>query len=109
MSMIILRLGLWSLVFILVAYVFTETSPESPVAEIVTEQLLYLLARVAVALVALGLIIGTAEKMWKGRPHKCKTCGQRIPSTALYCRLHLNEVLEEEDFRHRTMNTKLPE
>lgn len=107
--MIILRLGLWSLVFIVVAYVFTETAPESPVAEIVTEQLLYLLAKVAVALVVLGIIIGTAEKMWRGRPRKCKTCGRRIPSTALYCRLHLNEVLEEEDFRHRTMNTKLPE
>lgn len=107
--MILLRLGLWSLVIIVVAYVFTETAPKSPVAEIITDQLLYLLAKVALALVGLGLIVGMGEKMWKRRRRKCRTCGRPIPSTALYCRLHLNEVLEEEDFRHRTMNTKLPE
>lgn len=109
MSIVILRTGLWSLVVILVAYVFTETLPDSPVAELVTGQLLYLLTQIALGVIALGLVVGLVEKFWMGRPGKCRTCGQKIPSKALYCRRHLNEVLEEEDFRHRTMNTKLPE
>lgn len=108
MSMTLIRLGVWSLVVILAAYVLTETVPDSAIARVITGQLLFLLTQIALGVVALGLLIALGEKLWNLRRRKCKTCGRPIPSTQIYCRLHLNEVLEEEDLRHRTMNTKLP-
>lgn len=109
MSMIFIRLGFWSLVVVVVAYVFAETLPESPLAEMITGDLLALATKIAFGIIGLGLLVGLAEKLWGLRRHKCKTCGRTIPSTQLYCRLHLNAVREEEDIRHRTMNTKLPD
>lgn len=108
--MTIIRLGIWSLVLIMVVYVFTETAPDSPVAEIITGELLALLTKISFGIVALGLVVGLIEKLWGMRRRKCKTCGRPIPSTAIYCRLHLKEVLEEEDLlTRRTMDTKLPD
>ncbi len=107
--MAILRAALWSLVAILALYVFTATLPDSPVAAVVTGELLFLLTKVALATLALGAIAALVEKLWKERPGKCQTCGRSIPPKAIFCRLHLNQVLEEEDLRRRTMNVKLPE
>ena len=109
MSMTLIRVGVWSLVVILAAYVLVETVPDSVIAEIITGQVLLLATQIALGIVVLGLVMALIEKLWNLRRRKCKTCGRPIPSTQIYCRLHLNEVLEEEDLRRRTMNTKLPE
>lgn len=109
MSVSILRLGLWSLVTLLVTYVLAESAPQSPVGEFLTNELLFTLGAIVLGIIALGLIVGLVEKARFQSRNRCRTCGRKIPATAIYCRIHLNEVLEEEDLRHRTMNTRLPE
>ncbi|MDX1582588.1 MAG: hypothetical protein R3338_03225 [Thermoanaerobaculia bacterium] len=107
MSATILRVGLWSLVAILVAYLLAETS--QPVAGVIPDGLLMLLTQVAFGLIALGLIVWIFEKAGFGRRSRCQICGVKIPPKSIYCRPHLNEVMEEEDLRQRTMNVRLPD
>lgn len=109
MSAFILRVGLWALVAIIATYVLKETASDSAIASAIEDDLLWLIAQIAVGVIALGIVVRLAERVGFGSKNRCRVCRTKIPPKALYCRDHLNEVLEEEDLRTRTMNTRLPE
>lgn len=109
MSGTIIRTGLWSFVLILVAYVLKENAPHTPIAQIIEDGLLLILFQVSIGLVVLGVLVRFLEKMNFGRSNRCQVCNVKIPAGSIYCRIHLNEVLEEEELRKRTMSQRLPD
>jgi hypothetical protein len=110
MSVLLLRAGLWGLVLVLALYVIGEAVPTSPVGEMVTAAMLVRLTQVAVGLLALGAIVGVIEKMWPRGKGRCRVCRRKVQKPgAMYCKQHLNAVLEEEDLRTRTLNVRIPD
>lgn len=109
MSAIILRIGLWALVALIVTYVLKDTAGDSAIAGAIGDNLLFLLIQIALGVVALGIVVRLVERAGFEGKNRCGVCRRKIPAKTLYCRDHLNEVVEEEDLRHRTMNTRLPD
>lgn len=110
MSVLLLRAGLWGFVLVLALYVISEAAPASPVAEMVTAAMLIRLAQVAGGILALGAIVGVGERMWPSRKGQCRVCRKKVQKPgAVYCKQHLNAVLEEEDLRTRTLNVRIPD
>jgi hypothetical protein len=110
MSVLLLRAGLWGLVLVLALYVIGEAVPTSPVGEMVTAAMLIRLTQVAGGLVALGVIVGVIERMWPRGAGRCRVCRKKVQKPgAMYCKEHLNAVLEEEDLRTRTLNVRIPD
>lgn len=100
MSSTLLRLGLWIIVIVLALYVVHETYENSPIADIVSVDLMQKALMVGGAAVVLGIILRIFEKGTKAVvKNRCRVCRTPIPSGAIYCRAHLRTILHEEDDR----------
>ena len=105
MATTVLRLGLWTLILVLAAYVLRETFAEQGIAELITTAMLSQALLVGGVLLVAGVVLRVlgkgAEVVGKNR---CRVCRAPIPSGALYCRAHLRSILHDEDDRtHGTM------
>lgn len=98
MSTTLLRLGLWTLILVMVLYVLATTYPEQPWAELIPMQMLQQALVLAGAVIVLGLVLrvlGVGAKMVT--KNRCRICRTPIASGAIYCREHLRNILSEED------------
>lgn len=93
-----LRLGLWTTILVLAAYVFRESLAEPHVAEMIPGGMLQQGLMLAVALIVIGVILRLVDKgASKVRKNRCRVCGTTIAPGAIYCREHLRNILSEED------------
>jgi predicted nucleic acid-binding Zn ribbon protein len=100
MSSTLLRLGLWIIVIVVALYVVHETFEDSPIAEMVSMDLMTKALMVGGAAIALGFVLRLFEKGTKAViKHRCAVCRTPIPQGAIYCRAHLRNILHEEDDR----------
>jgi len=100
MSSTLLRLGLWIIIIVLAAYVIHETYENSPIAEVVSMELMQKALMVGGAALALGVILRVFEKGTRAVvKNRCTVCRTPIPSGAIYCRAHLRNILSDEDDR----------
>ena len=108
MSTTILRLGLWTLILSLALYVIDTSFSTSPIAELVSinlvQDILILSAVLIVAGIVLNMFNKTAGKVLQKSNH-CRLCNTVIPAGQIYCRPHLRGMLERED--RRTHNTRI--
>lgn len=106
MSSTLLRLGLWTLVLMLALFVVQATWSSSPVAELITTEMIQQGLALSVVVVIAGVIVKVFEKGKKAVvKNRCRECGKTIPPGGIYCREHLRSVLELED--RRTHNTRI--
>ena len=100
MSSTLLRLGLWIIIIVLALYVVHETYENSPIADIVSVDLMQKALMVGGAAVVLGIVLRIFEKGSKVvTKNRCRVCRTPIPPGAIYCRAHLRSILHEEDDR----------
>lgn len=108
MSTTILRLGVWVLIIALALFVIDTSFTNSPLAGLISADLLTYVLIFAGALIVIGVIVRIfsrpADKAALGK-NKCRVCGTAVPQGAIYCRPHLRGVLERED--RRTHNTRI--
>lgn len=108
MSTTVLRLGLWTLILSLGLFVVDSSFPNSPLAELVSvnlvQDILILSAVLIVAGIVLRMFTKTAGKVLH-KQNRCRVCETVIPAGQIYCRPHLRGVLERED--RRTHNTRI--
>src|SRR5881398_1464392 len=106
MSSTILRLGLWTVIIVLAAYVIHESFEDQPVAEMIPMGMLEKALVVGGILVVIGAVLRVFEKGAKVvSKNRCAVCRTPIPHGAIYCREHLRTVLSAED--ERTHMTKI--
>ncbi len=107
MSTTVLRLGLWTLILVLAAYVLRETFAEQSFAELITTSLLTHALILAGIVILAGLVLRVlgigAKVVGKNR---CRVCRTPIPAGAMYCRAHLRSILYEED--EKTHSARIP-
>lgn len=104
MANTLLRLGLWTLILVLVLYVLSSTYTEEPWAALIPAAMLVQAMVLAALLIVVGIILRIlgvgARVVTKNR---CRVCRTAIPPGAMYCRAHLRTILhEEEDKTHRS-------
>jgi hypothetical protein len=100
------RLGLWILVLVLALYVIHESYVDSPIAELVTFDLMQKALIVGALAVIAGIVLRILEKGAKAVvKNRCAVCRTPITPGAIYCRAHLRSILHEED--DRTHMTRL--
>jgi|SRR5437660_264913 len=100
MSSTLLRLGLWIIIIVLALYVVHETYENSPIADIVSVELMQKALMVGGAAVIAGIVFRIFEKGTKAvTKNRCAVCRTPIPTGAIYCRAHLRNILHEEDDR----------
>jgi hypothetical protein len=100
MANTILRLGLWTLILVLVLYVLASTYAQEPWAELIPLPMLQQALVVAGLLVVLGVVLRVLGKGADAvRKNRCQVCRTPVPPGAIYCRAHLRAVLHEEDDR----------
>lgn len=104
MSTTLLRLGLWTLILVLVVYVLAAAYHDAPWAELVSTPLLVQGIVLAVLLIAAGIVL---RILGKGAAvvskNRCQVCRTPVPPGAIYCRAHLRAILyDEEDRSHST-------
>lgn len=108
MSTTILRLGVWILIIALALFAIDTSFTNSPLAGMISTDLLTYVLIFAGALIVIGVIVRIfgkpAGKAALGK-NKCRVCGTAVPQGAIYCRPHLRGVLERED--RRTHNTQI--
>lgn len=102
MANTLLRLGLWTLILVLVLYVLSSTYAEEPWTALIPAAMLVQAMVLAALLIAVGIILRIlgvgARVVTKNR---CRVCRTAIPPGAMYCRAHLRTILhEEEDKTH---------
>ena len=102
MSSTILRLGLWTVIIVLAAYVIHESFEDQPLAEMIPMAMLEKALVVGGILVVIGIVLRVFEKGAKAvSKNRCAVCKTPIPHGAIYCRAHLRAVLHhEEDLTH---------
>lgn len=106
MSSTLLRLGLWTLVLVLVGWVIQQSFEDAPIAEYVQVDMLQKALLVSIVLILAGIIFRVFEKgAKKVVKNRCRVCRAPIPHGAIYCRAHLRSVLHQED--ERTHATKV--
>jgi hypothetical protein len=108
MSSTLLRLGLWTILAVVVLYVLHETYAETHLAEYFSTPMLQKALIVGGLLVAAGLVMRVAERGAKKVVHKnrCTICKAPVPEGAIYCREHLRRVLQREDERTHMTQTR---
>jgi len=80
--------------------VIHESYENSPVAEMVSVDLMQKALAVGGAAVALGIILRIFDKGKRVvSKNRCAVCRAVIPSGAIYCRAHLRNILHKEDDR----------
>jgi hypothetical protein len=100
MSSTLLRLGLWIIIIVLALYVVHETYEDSPVAEMVSMDLMQKALMVGGAAIVAGFVLRLFDKGKRAVvKNRCRVCRTPIPSGAIYCRAHLRNILHEEDDR----------
>jgi hypothetical protein len=98
MSTTLLRLGLWTLILVLVLYVLATTYAEQSWAELIPMQMLQQTLVVAGAVLLLGIVVRIFDKGAKVvTKNRCRTCRTPIAPGALFCREHLRSILHAED------------
>jgi hypothetical protein len=94
----VLRLGLWTIILMLVLYVLASAYPEEPFAELIPMPMLQQGLILGAALVVAGIVLRIfgigVSKVHKNR---CRVCRAPIPQGAMYCREHLRAILYDED------------
>jgi hypothetical protein len=100
MSNTLLRLGLWTLILVLVLYVLASSYPNQPWSELIPMRMLQQALVVAGLLIVAGVV---ARILGKGAAavvkNRCRVCRTAVPPGAIYCRAHLRTILHEEDDR----------
>lgn len=100
MANTLLRLGLWTLVLILILYVLATTYADEPWAGMIPLPMLAQALFVAGGAVVAGLLLRIVGKGASAvAKNRCRVCRTAIPSGAIYCREHLRNILYEEDDR----------
>lgn len=99
MATTLLRLGLWTVILVLVLYVLATTYPEEPWAEMIPMPMLQQALTLGGVVIAAGVVLrilgkGASKVVAKNR---CRVCRKAIATGALYCREHLRSILAEED------------
>jgi hypothetical protein len=106
MSTTLLRLGLWTLILVLVLYVLATTYEEQEWTELITMQMLQQALVLSGALIVLGIVTRILGKgAGSVSKNRCRVCKKPIASGALFCREHLRSMLAEED--EKTHMTRL--
>ena len=106
MSSTILRLGLWTVIIVLAAYVVHESFEDQPVADLIPVAMLSKALIVGIVVTIIGAVLRMFEKGAKAVvKNRCAVCRTPIPHGAIYCREHLRTVLSRED--ERTHATKI--
>lgn len=107
MSTTLLRLGLWTLILVLVVYVLAAAYHDAPWAELVSTPMLVQAMVLAVLLIVAGIVL---RILGKGAAvvskNRCKVCRAAVPPGAIYCRAHLRAILYEEDDRSHITRVK---
>jgi hypothetical protein len=99
MATTLLRLGLWTVILVLVLFVMATSYPDEPWAELIPMPMLQQALTLAVVVVAAGIvmrILGKGAKVVTVK-NRCRMCRKPIAVGALYCREHLRSILAEED------------
>lgn len=106
MSNTLLRLGLWTLIAVLVLYVLASTYETAPWTELIPmamlQQALVLAGVCIVAGIVLRILGVGVAVVAKSR---CTVCRTVVPKGAIYCREHLRAVLSDE--HDRTHSTQI--
>lgn len=106
MATTLLRLGLWTIILVLVLYVLATSYAEEPWAELIPVTMLQQALVLAAILVIAGIVLRVlgvgAKVVIKNR---CRVCRTPIVSGAIYCREHLRSILADED--DKTHQTRL--
>ena len=99
MSTTLLRLGLWTVILVLVLYVLTTTYPDEPWAELIPMVMLQQALTLGGVLVAAGIVMRVLGKGAKvvASKNRCQVCRKPIATGALYCREHLRSIIAQED------------
>ena len=106
MSSTVLRLGLWTVIIVLAAYVLHESFEDQPLGEMIPVAMLGKALVVGGILIVAGVVLRIFEKGSKAVvKNRCAVCRTPIPHGAIYCREHLRTVLTAED--ERTHMTKI--
>ena len=99
MSTTLLRLGLWTVILVLVLYVLVTTYPDATWTELIPMPMLQQAITLGVLLVAVGVgmrLLGKGVQVVTVK-NRCRVCRRSIPVGALYCREHLRSILADED------------
>jgi predicted nucleic acid-binding Zn ribbon protein len=99
MSTTLLRLGLWTVILVLVLYVLATTYPDEPWADLIPLLMLQQALTVGAALVAIGFVMRVLGKGAKAvaPKNRCQVCRRPIAPGAFYCREHLRSIIADED------------
>lgn len=99
MSTTLLRLGLWTVILVLVLYVLATTYPNEPWAEMIPMVMLQQALTLGGALVAIGVVMRVLGKGAKvvASKNRCQVCRKPIAPGAFYCREHLRSIIAQED------------
>jgi predicted nucleic acid-binding Zn ribbon protein len=107
MSTTLLRLGLWTVILVLVLYVLATTYPDEPFAELIPMTMLQQALTLGVIVVIAGAamrILGKGAQAVSVK-NRCRVCRKPIAVGAIYCREHLRSILDEED--EKTHSTRV--
>ena len=99
MSTTLLRLGLWMVILVLVAYVLATTYADEHWAELISMTTLQHALTLGVIVVIAGVVLrvlgkGASKVVVKNR---CRVCRKPIAVGAIYCREHLRSILADEE------------
>ncbi|MDP9190310.1 MAG: hypothetical protein M3P06_01225 [Acidobacteriota bacterium] len=99
MSTTLLRLGLWTIILVLVLYVLASTYPDAPWAELIPMPMLQQALTLGGLVVAAGVVLRLLGKGAQAVTvkNRCRVCRRSIPVGAIYCREHLRTILADED------------
>lgn len=100
----VLRLGLWTLILVLILFVASTSMPGLPFLDLISHRLMTQILIASLVLIAAGIVLKFLEKGKKVvAKNRCRVCRSPIVPGALYCREHLRSILyEEEDRTHGT-------
>jgi hypothetical protein len=99
MATTLLRLGLWTVILVLVLFVLATSYPDEPFAELIPMPMLQQALTFAIVVVIAGIvmrILGKGAKVVTVK-NRCRICRKPILVGGLYCREHLRSILAEED------------
>jgi hypothetical protein len=93
----LIRFGLWGLALVLAAYLAGEFFPALQIGSIVDARYVETAALAGLAIVAAGVVGRLIQGAAGGRGARCRTCRRKINRGAIFCRIHLRQVIETQD------------
>jgi hypothetical protein len=99
MSTTVLRLGLWTVILVLVLYVIATSFPDQDFVELIPMPMLQQVLTVGIILVVVGAVMHILGKGANAVTvkNRCRVCRKPVPVGAIYCREHLRSILADED------------